>query len=525
MGSHSIFALCAGPCRGMCAKAVRGPQGNTGMLPDFKFDGKEGIICMGVLGELEPKAVFRFFEEICAIPHGSGNVDRLSDYLVAFAKERGLACRQDGMKNVIISKDAAPGYEEQEGIILQGHMDMVAVKKPDCDIDMRTEGLKPAVDGDYIYAEHTSLGGDDGIAVAYALAILDDDSIPHPRLEVIITVDEEVGMDGAKALDLSEIKGTRLLNLDSEDEGYFLTGCAGGASVKHFLPVAWEKRTGTLYTCKICGLAGGHSGGEIHKERGNSNSLAGRLLAEMPAVTDIGICGIEGGLADNAIPRETMLRFVVSGKEAELTESVKRLEEVLQSEFSTKDPGVKIVLTKEKTEEVSCLDRASCDKVKNLLLLMPNGVQAMSADMPGLVQTSLNNGIMKLEEQDLTIVTSVRSSVASEKEALITKISALTGLLGGSVEVTGDYPGWTYRKESPFRDLCVRVYEEMYGKKPEIHAIHAGVECGILLEKRPDLDCISLGPDMKDIHTTEEKLSISSAKRVFEYVCRVLAEK
>ena len=194
---------------------------------------------------------------------------------------------------------------------------------------------------------------------------------------MIITVDEEVGMDGAKALDLSEIKGTRLLNLDSEDEGYFLTGCAGGASVKHFLPVAWEKRTGTLYTCKICGLAGGHSGGEIHKERGNSNSLAGRLLAEMSAVTDIGICGIEGGLADNAIPRETMLRFVVSGKEVELTETVKRLEGVLQSEFSTKDPGVKIVLTKEKTEEVSCLDRASCDKVKNLLLLMPNGVQAM----------------------------------------------------------------------------------------------------------------------------------------------------
>lgn len=480
---------------------------------------------MGVLGELEPKQVFRFFEEICAIPHGSGNVDRLSDYLVSFAEERGLFCRQDEMKNVIISKDATPGYEKQVGIILQGHMDMVAVKKPDCGIDMKTEGLKPAVDGDYIYAENTSLGGDDGIAIAYALAILDDDSIPHPHLDVVITVDEEVGMDGAKALDLSDVKGTRLLNLDSEDEGYFLAGCAGGASVKHFLPVAWEKRTGTLYICKICGLSGGHSGGEIHKERGNANSLTGRLLEAISAVTDIGICGLEGGLADNAIPRETTLRFVVSEKEEELTETVKHLESVLKSELSTKDPDVKIVLTKEETAEVSCLDRASCDRVKNLLLLMPNGVQAMSADMYGLVQTSLNNGIMKLEEENLTVVTSVRSSVASEKDALITKISTLTGLLGGHVEVTGDYPGWTYRKESPFRDLCTRVYEEMYGKKPKIQAIHAGVECGILLEKRPDLDCISLGPDMKDIHTTEEKLSISSAKRVFEYVCRVLAAK
>ncbi len=480
---------------------------------------------MGVLGELEPKPVFRFFEEICAIPHGSGNVDKLSDYLAAFAEERGLFYKQDEMKNIIISKEAAPGYEEQEGIILQGHMDMVAVKKPDHDMDMKTEGLKPAVDGDYIYAENTSLGGDDGIAVAYALAILDDDSIPHPHLDVVITVDEETGMDGAKALDLSEIKGTRLLNLDSEDEGYFLAGCAGGASVRHLLPVNREKRSGTLYTCKICGLLGGHSGGEIHKERGNSNSLLGRLLQEISRVTEIGICEIEGGLADNAIPRETVLKFVASENEDGLTKTVKTLEKVLQSELTTKDPGVKIELKKEGEAEAPCLDQASAEKVKNLLLLMPNGVQAMSADMHGLVQTSLNNGIMKLSEKELTVITSVRSSVDSEKEALITKISALTKLLGGEVEVTGDYPGWTYKKQSPFRDLCVRVFEEMYGKKPQIQAIHAGVECGILLEKRPDLDCISLGPDMKDIHTTEEMLSIPSAKRVFEYVCRVLAEK
>lgn len=480
---------------------------------------------MGVLGELEPKPVFRFFEEICGIPHGSGNVEKLSDYLVAFARERGLACRQDEMKNVIISKEATSGYEEQEGIILQGHMDMVAVKKPDSDIDMRADALRTAVEGDYIYAEDTSLGGDDGIAIAYALAILDADDLPHPHLDVVVTVDEEVGMDGAKALDLSDVKGTRLLNLDSEDEGYFLAGCAGGASVKHVLPVTREEKEGTLYTCRICGLLGGHSGGEIHRERGNANSLAGRLLETVSSVTDIGICGLFGGLADNAIPREATVRFIVSGKEEELDEAVKAFEKTLQAELSTKDPGVRIEMTKESAVSMSCLDKQSGERAEKLLLLMPNGVQAMSADMHGLVQTSLNNGMMTLSEKELTVITSVRSSVASEKEALIRKISALTELLGGLVSVTGDYPGWTYKKESPFRELCVRVYEEMYGKAPKIQAIHAGVECGILLEKRPDLDCISLGPDMKNIHTTEERLCISSAKRVYEYVCGVLAAK
>lgn len=479
---------------------------------------------MGVLGDLEPKSVFRFFEEICGIPHGSGNVEGLSDYLVSFAKERGLFCRQDELKNVIISKEASPGYEEKEGIILQGHMDMVAVKKPESSIDLRTDPLQLAVEGDYILAENTSLGGDDGIAVAYALAVLDDDSLPHPHLDVVITVDEETGMYGAKALDMSDIKGTRLLNLDSEEEGYFLAGCAGGASVRHLLPAAREEREGTLYTCKICGLLGGHSGGEIHKERGNANSLTGRLLQVLSETADIGICGLFGGLADNAIPREAVLQFVAADREEEIERCVKELEETLQAEFSTKDPGVRIEMEREGNVAKLCLDRASGDKVRKLLLLMPNGVQAMSADMHGLVQTSLNNGIMCLEEDCFSLTTSVRSSVSSEKEALITRITALTELLGGETEISGDYPGWTYQKESRFRDLCVKVYEEMYGKKPRIMAIHAGLECGILLEKKPGLDCISLGPDMKDIHTTEERLSISSTKRVWEYLCRVLAE-
>lgn len=485
---------------------------------------KERGIGMGVLEQLEPKAVFHYFEEICKIPHGSGNVDKISDYLADFAKKRGLFCVQDEEKNIIISKEATPGYEDHEGIILQGHMDMVAVHKPDHDIDMRTEPLKLKTDSDNVYAEGTSLGGDDGIAVAYALAVLDAEDIPHPHLDVIITVDEEVGLIGAKAIDMSVVKGTRLLNIDSEEEGIFTVGCAGGARIDHFLPAVWEKREGTLYTCKVCGLLGGHSGAEIHKERGNSNCLAGRLLYRLLAVAEIGICKLEGGLADNAIPRESLLQFIVSEKETETDKAIAELEKVLQNELSTKDPGIKIEVTKEKGQEASCLTRECALTAARVLTAMPNGVQAMSADIEGLVQTSLNMGVMKLTEEQFTFSQSVRSSIESEKAALTDKVSAITELAGGRVGIRGSYPGWEYKKESAFRDLCVKVYEEMYGKKPVIMAIHAGLECGILLEKRPGLDCISIGPDMKNIHTTEETLSISSTKRVWEYICKLLKE-
>ena len=473
----------------------------------------------------------RFKPDLAVLEEGHifatpGNVSYYMDenflYYGLFRAERGAVA--DELGNVIIIKEASKGYENHEPVMLQGHMDMVAVKRPDSPVDMTKDGLILSVDGDRLFAEGTSLGGDDGIAVAYGLALLDG-SYRHPRIELVITVDEEVGMDGARGLDAAPLKAKRLVNLDSEEEGIFLSGCAGGARVNMQISGVWESKKGVPCEIRVGGLKGGHSGGEIHKERGNANSLAGRLLEAVSKVTKIGICEMDGGLADNAIPREVVLRFIVSEKEDELEEAVRAFEKKLRTELSTKDPGVRIEMAKETDAAAYCLDSASCEKVKKLLLIMPNGIQAMSADMHGLVQTSLNNGIMKLGEKELNVITSVRSSVASEKEALITRITAITELLGGCVEVTGDYPGWTYQKESPFRDLCIKVYEEMYGKSPKIQAIHAGVECGILLEKRPDLDCISLGPDMKDIHTTEEKLSVSSAKRVFEYVCRILAEK
>ncbi|MCI9571076.1 MAG: aminoacyl-histidine dipeptidase [Lachnospiraceae bacterium] len=481
---------------------------------------------MGVLSNLEPQNVFHFFEEITKIPHGSGNVGQISDYLVKFARDRGLYCIQDELKNIIIIKEAVPGYEDEPTVILQGHMDMVAVKKPDCDIDMAKEGLRIAVRGDEIYAEGTSLGGDDGIAVAYALALLDSDTIKHPRLEVIVTVDEEVGMDGARGIDLSMLTGNRMVNLDSEDEGIFLTSCAGGARVKGKLPLSEAQRQGVAVEVTVGGLLGGHSGGEIHKERGNSNCLMGRLLYRLAETFDIGISRLQGGLADNAIPRETKAVLVVEERDKEaILDVVKTVEGEIRAELSSKDPGAFLAAGEGRPGSWLCTTAEDTAKAAAWLIALPNGVQAMSADMHGLVETSLNLGILSYEDGSLLADFSVRSSVESAKQALIDRLCAVIGLAGGSFSVSGDYPGWKYRKDSPLREKMTALYEKMYGKAPKVEAIHAGLECGILGSKIADLDCVSMGPDMKDIHTTEETLSISSTGRVWEFLVRLLEEK
>ncbi|MDE7112918.1 MAG: aminoacyl-histidine dipeptidase [Acetatifactor sp.] len=493
---------------------------------------------MGVLSNLEPQKVFYYFEEITRIPHGSGNVEQISDYLVEFARSRNLEVIQDALKNVIIFKEATPGYEAEPAVILQGHMDMVAVKEPGCPKDMRTEGLQVAVDGDRIYAEHTSLGGDDGIAVAYALALLDAQDIPHPRLEVVITVDEEVGMDGARGIELSMLQGNRLVNLDSEEEGVFLTGCAGGARVNCKLSMKKEPCAGTVCSLYIGGLLGGHSGEEIQKERGNSNSLFGRVLRALSKSYPVRLIHVEGGLADNAIPRETRAELLFSPdcgncqKHSEnmekfgIPEMLEKLKNEIAAELASKDPGFTMRWefggSEEKTAALSVEDTR---RAAAMLTGLPNGVQNMSADMPGLVETSLNLGILKLEEEGLTAEFSVRSSIESARDALIEKLGAITELAGGTVSVSGVYPGWKYRADSPLREKMIRVYREMYGREPRVEAIHAGLECGLLGSKIHDLDCVSIGPDMQAIHTTEETLSISSSRRVWEYLLRLLAEK
>lgn len=483
---------------------------------------------MGVLSGLEPSKVFEFFEKIAQIPHGSGNVEAIGRYLVDFAEARNLECIQDEVGNVIIIKAASPGYEQEPAVILQGHMDMVAVHRPELSIDMTREPLKLAIEGDRIYAEGTSLGGDDGIAVAYGLALLDDDSLQHPRLEVVITVDEEVGMDGARAIDLSMLQGRRLLNLDSEEEGIFLASCAGGARINCALDMGEELQpmTGVQYELTVGGLQGGHSGAEIHKERGNSNVLMARLLWTLSGSLKLGLCSCQGGLADNAIPRVTTAHILVEeADENHLRQLVEEYGATLRQELATKDPQVTVTAAALGTVRAECLAGKALQRAASYLYSLPWGVQAMSADVPDLVETSLNPGILTIDGGKLAVEFSVRSCIESSKQALLDRVEALTALVGGTCEVTGDYPGWAYRVDSPLRNKMVALYEKMYGGKPRVEAIHAGLECGILAAKLEDLDCISLGPNMYDIHTTEETLSISSTRRVWDYLVALLALK
>lgn len=474
---------------------------------------------MSVLGHLEPKAVFTFFEQICAIPHGSFHNTQLSNWLVEFARARGLEYYQDAAENVVIIKEATPGYENAEPVIVQGHMDMVCEKEIGCTKDMLTEGLDLAVDGDTVYAKGTTLGGDDGIAVAMGLALLDAKNLCHPRLEVVFTTDEEVGMPGATALDVSMLRGRRMLNLDSEEEGIFTVSCAGG-NVSHVtIPVSRAAFDGAVMTVSVSGLAGGHSGVEINKGRANADLLLGRLLYAAAQKTDLRVIRVDGGMKDNAIP--TAAKAVVSVADTALLRAVcEKLAADFAAEYQVTDSGICVSVSE--GGEGLPMDAESTDRVICLLVCAPNGVQAMSADIEGLVQTSLNLGILKTEEIKVEAAFCIRSSVDSQKIMLQQRVACLARQLGGSTVITGDYPGWAFRQESPLRDMMCALFVEQYGYAPKIEALHAGLECGLFAGKLPGLDCVSFGPDLTDIHTPREKMHIASVQRTWKLVVELL---
>lgn len=475
--------------------------------------------------KLYPQRVFDYFEQIAAIPHGSRNTKAISDYLVDFAKEHNLVWYQDENNNVVIVKEASAGYEAAEPIIIQGHMDMVCEKEKGVDIDFEKDGLKLYIDGDFLKAEGTTLGGDDGIAVAYALALLDSQEIAHPKLEVVITVDEEIGMLGADAIDLSMLTGHTMLNIDSEVEGSFLTGCAGGMAVNVTLPIKRVMQSGEKVALTITGLEGGHSGSEIDKEHGNANILMGRLLRALFEETPFGIISLAGGLKDNAITRECVTELLVPQENVNLVKEIAdKLDIELKKEFMTADPSVCIEFEDLGKKEESILDFGSVSRVIFYLRSVPNGVQHMSQVMHGLVETSLNLGIMELKEDALHTVTSIRSSVGTRKADLLDRVTAIVELLGGEAEVEGDYPAWEYKQDSSLRPQIAKVYKQLYGKDPVFETIHAGLECGLLSEKIKNLDCVSFGPDNFDIHTPKERLSISSTGRVWDFIVEFLRQ-
>lgn len=473
------------------------------------------------LAGLEPARVFHYFEEICAIPHGSRNTKPISDYLVRFAESHGLRCRQDESNNVVIWKAGTAGYEDHAPVILQGHMDMVCEKDPDCTIDFAVDGLDLTHDGTDLFARGTTLGGDDGIAVAYGLALLEAEDIPHPPLEVVITVDEEIGMLGASALDTSDLKGRTLINIDSEDEGIFTVSCAGGATASIDLTAPRRPVYGPCVCLQVDGLQGGHSGAEIHKNRANANKVMGELLCRIQNVMPFCLVSLAGGSKDNAIPRSCRANVVAMGLEIE---KINQLALALQTECREKYNDPELVITAQEVEAMGGMGMSTedSDRVSKLLQELPNGIQAMSQDMEGLVQTSLNLGIAKLEEDTLHLTFSVRSSVNAEKEALLAQLRTLAEKYRGSYSQMGEYPAWEYRKESHLRDTMVAAYRDMFGAEPRVEAIHAGLECGLLGDKLPGLDCVSYGPQMQDIHTSREKLNIASTARMWRFLLEIL---
>ena len=472
------------------------------------------------LAGLEPANVFAYFEEICAIPHGSRNTKRISDYLVEFAKKHNIRYIQDDANNVILFQEGTCGMENHEPVILQGHMDMVCEKDADCPIDMANEGLDVTHDGKFVFAKGTTLGADNGIAVAYAMALMADKTIPHPPLEVIVTVDEEIGMLGADVIDLSMLKGRKLINMDSEDEGIFTVSCAGGCRATITLNVDRRAVYGPCIRLTVEGLQGGHSGAEIHKNRANANKIMGEFMSRIQNLMPLCLTSFTGGSKDNAIPRTCQANLVAMGINLE---RINGIAEALQAEVREKydEPEATVQAFDVDALGGNSLSTESTAKVIALLCAAPNGVQAMSEDMPGLVQTSLNLGVAKLADR-FSATFSVRSSVNSEKQELLDQLKKLCEFHGGTYSEMGDYPAWEYKKESQLRDTMVKTYTELNGKEPQVLAIHAGLECGLLGEKLPGLDCVSMGPQMFDIHTSRERLDIASTERTWKFLLEVL---
>ena len=485
------------------------------------------------LNDLKPKKVFHYFEDICDIPHGSRNTKAISDYCVIFAKEHNLKYIQDDSNNVIIFKDASLGVEGHDTVILQGHLDMVNEKTSDSLHDFEKDGLDLVIEGDYLHCKDTTLGADDGIAIAYALAILDDTSLIHPPIEAVFTVDEEIGLLGANALDITPLKGKCLINIDSEEEGVFLAGCAGGVTANITFPIERMNAKGISYELSITGLNGGHSGTEIDKGYANAHKLLGRLLYKFKSNgVYYGINHIVGGSKDNVIPNKCNIDLLLPNDEdnkALALQTIKDLNNDFKIEYQVADPKIQInfVETNNGVEEEVAILSMKCNVIITFFLIhAPNGIQYMNQSIKGLVETSLNMGILNTSTESINIGFSVRSSVKSAKIQLMDQLSYITEFLGGECNFKGDYPSWAYRQDSNLRTIFTKTYKELYGKDAKVETIHAGLECGIFDEKFQEqdrsLDMISFGPDIFNIHTTKEKLSISSVLRGWEFALEIL---
>lgn len=472
------------------------------------------------LKELTKHPVFHYFAEISNIPRGSSNEKEISDFLVRFARERNLEVIQDAALNVIIKKPATPGYENVPTVIIQGHMDMVCEKNKGNNHDFNKDPLQLRIVGEMLYATDTTLGADNGVAVAYSLALLDSSNIPHPSLEVLITTEEETTMRGAHAVDPVHLEGKLLINVDSEEDRKLLVSSAGGVIVTQKIPIVWDNspENAVTYNLSICGLQGGHSGISIDKGRGNAVKLLGRVLYDLSNEFSYFIQEINGGVKVNSIPREAQVMIQLHPDIVEkFFVKIEMWNRILKNELRISDPEINIILEPIETNVGKVFSKTTKEKAIAALMLIPNGVQSRSTEVEGLVESSTNLGVVNTYDTVIKYESETRSSIKSLKDSIINQAQIITGMLGGDLSTDSDYPEWPYRAESKLRNLFEEAYKEKYGTDIEIIAVHAGIECGILVDKIPDLDAISIGPDIFYVHTPNEHLSIPSTLENWEY--------
>lgn len=478
---------------------------------------------MAVLENLEPKKVFEFFEEICKIPHGSHNTKQISDFCMNFAEKRGLDARQDEVGNVFIRKEASPGYENSEGVILQGHLDMVCAKTEDSTHDFMKDGLELYVEDGYVKAKDTTLGGDDGIAVAMALAVLDSDTIEHPPLEVLLTVDEEVGLDGANAFDFSQMKGGKLINIDSEEEGILTVGCAGAIMAESRIPIHRQKKSGSLIRINIHGLMGGHSGCEIQKQRGNAHKMMGRLLNHMMKEISLNLVEINGGAQDNVISMISVAEILVPVEQVEKALAiVQEMKDTWDVEFMGFEPNLAVdtFVSHDSTIDV-CDDRSTRSTVA-FLVICPNGVVEYSRKLAGFVETSLNMGVVETASDYIRTVHMLRSSVDSRDLETWERFEQCANAVGAKAIFRSSYDAWPLKMDSKLQQIMVDTYKDLYGEDMRVETMHAGLECAVFCVTNPELDCVSFGPNIWDVHSFNEKLDIASTERCWKYLLEVL---
>ncbi len=479
----------------------------------------------GILKGLKPESVFGNFEALTQIPRESGNEQAVSDYLVKFGEALGLEVIQEECLNVIIKKKGSPGYENAPHVILQGHMDMVCVKEDEIEFDFLRDPIPLVVEGDYVKTKGTTLGADNGIAVAMAMAVLESNELQHPPLTALFTVAEETGMDGVIGLKSENVSGDILINIDSEEEGTLLASCAGGVNTIVTLKTELEAvDCASYYELKIKGLLGGHSGMEINQNRANALKLMGRVLEELHKLKNVHILKAQGGDKMNAIAKYAELLLGTNGLEFDkLKRVITEIEDKMKSEFESSDAGLEITLEPvQVTGSNNAFTQETVNKMITILRLMPYGVQTMSANIKGLVESSNNIGVMTMYDDRIEFSSAVRSSVKSLKDEINGRIQLICDLTGAKMELVSDYPEWPYKVNSKIRDLMGEIWKDMYGTDIKVDAIHAGLECGLLKEKVGDIDMISLGPNLYDVHTPMERMSIGSVERVYAFLTEVL---